>query len=92
MLHSQSQSSLSALLAEATGEDTYLEAAKESADFISNHLLNAQNIVQDGISVGTNDSCALNQETDQESYNSGLMIGGLAVLYSISQNATIIDT
>jgi len=83
---------LSALLAEVTGEDIYLEAAKESADFISNHLLNAQNIVQDGISVGTNDSCALNQETDQESYNSGLMIEGLAILYSISRNASIFDT
>ncbi|KAJ7769010.1 hypothetical protein B0H16DRAFT_1518905 [Mycena metata] len=83
---------LSALLAEGTGEETYLEAAKESADFISNHLLNAQHIVQDGLSVGTNDFCSLNQETDQESYNSGLMIEGLAILYSISRNATIFDT
>ncbi|KAJ6492165.1 hypothetical protein C8R45DRAFT_1137275 [Mycena sanguinolenta] len=70
-------SSLSALLAEATGEDIYLDAAKNSADFIRNHLLNSDYVVQDGISVRANDSCALNQETNKASYNSGLMIEGI---------------
>jgi predicted alpha-1,6-mannanase (GH76 family) len=92
MSHSPIRSSLSALLAETTGDDIYLEAAKESADFISNHLLNAQHVVQDGISVRANDSCALNSEVNQESYNSGLMIEGLAILYSITTNSSILDT
>jgi hypothetical protein len=88
-------SSLSGLLAETTGKDLYLAAATESADFIHNHLLNAQNIVQDGISVQANDSCAINEEAlngDQQSCNSGLMIDGLVILYSITQNASIFDT
>ncbi|KAF7362721.1 Glycoside hydrolase family 76 protein [Mycena venus] len=83
---------LSALLAEATGEDLYLEAAKESADFISNHLLNAKHVVQDGLSVRANDSCALNQEKDQESYNSALMIEGLTILHSITPNASLFES
>ncbi|KAJ7773512.1 hypothetical protein B0H14DRAFT_2965821 [Mycena olivaceomarginata] len=86
---------LSGLLAETTGKDLYLAAATESADFIHNHLLNAQNIVQDGISVQANDSCAINEEAlngDQQSCNSGLMIDGLVILYSITQNASIFDT
>lgn len=69
----------------------YLEAARQSADFIRNHLYNAQNVVQDGISVRANDSCSLNYETFQEPYNSGLMIEGLAILYSITQNASVHD-
>ncbi|KAJ6464850.1 Six-hairpin glycosidase-like protein [Mycena sanguinolenta] len=82
---------LSALLAEATGEDTYLDAAKNSADFIRNHLLNSDYVVQDGISVRANDSCALDPETTKASYNSGLMIEGLAILYSVTSNASIFD-
>ncbi|KAJ7908484.1 hypothetical protein B0H13DRAFT_1455483, partial [Mycena leptocephala] len=90
-LHLRIWPSLSTLLAEATGEDMYLEAAKQSADFIRNHLYNAQNVVQDGISVRANDSCSLNYESFQEPYNSGLMIEGLAILYSITQNASVHD-
>ncbi|KAJ6458195.1 hypothetical protein C8R45DRAFT_1183631 [Mycena sanguinolenta] len=82
---------LSALLAEATGDDVYLDAAQNSASFIRNHLLNSDYVVQDGISVRVNDSCALDPETDKASYNSGLMIEGLAILYSVTSNASIFD-
>ncbi|KAJ7648816.1 hypothetical protein DFH06DRAFT_1332411 [Mycena polygramma] len=78
---------LSALLAEATGEDIFLDAAKASADFFNNHLLNAQHIAQDGISARTNDSCS--PSPIQVSYNSALLLEGLAILYSITSNASI---
>ncbi|KAJ7886894.1 hypothetical protein B0H14DRAFT_3431100 [Mycena olivaceomarginata] len=41
---------LSALLAEATSDPLYLQAATESVDFIHSHLYNVQNIVQQYIS------------------------------------------
>ncbi|KAJ7124303.1 hypothetical protein C8R44DRAFT_875357 [Mycena epipterygia] len=80
---------LSALLAEATSEDMYLEAARDSANFIHAHLYSVQNVVYDGIPAGANDSCA--PANLRESYNSGLVIEGLAILYSITQNASIHD-
>ncbi|SJL07299.1 uncharacterized protein ARMOST_10645 [Armillaria ostoyae] len=58
---------VSALLAEATGNKTYLDAAINSATFIHSHLYNIQRI---------------------NPYNSGLFIEGLAILDSISGNAT----
>ncbi|KAF7341002.1 Glycoside hydrolase family 76 protein [Mycena sanguinolenta] len=80
---------LSALLAEATADTDYLQAATQSADFIHAHLFNIENLVLDTISGRANDSCAINAVLS--SYNSGLMIEGLAVLYSITQNVTILD-
>ncbi|KAJ7124370.1 hypothetical protein C8R44DRAFT_852259 [Mycena epipterygia] len=82
---------LSALLAEATSEDMYLQAARDSANFIHAHLYSVQNVVQDSIFAGANDSCAPSVTNVLESYNSGLMIEGLAILYSITQNASIHD-
>ncbi|KAJ6556197.1 hypothetical protein B0H19DRAFT_140452 [Mycena capillaripes] len=82
---------LSALLAEATNDTLYLNAAKASADFIRAHLYSVQNLVQDTISGRAIDSCALSEETVAGSYNSGLFIEGLAILYSITQNASIHD-
>ncbi|KAF7341000.1 Glycoside hydrolase family 76 protein [Mycena sanguinolenta] len=80
---------LSGLLAEATGDADYLQAATQSADFIHAHLFNIENLVLDTISGRANDSCAINSILS--SYNSGLLIEGLSVLYSITQNATILD-
>ncbi|KAJ7884522.1 hypothetical protein B0H13DRAFT_2343640 [Mycena leptocephala] len=78
-------SPFSALLAEATSDPIYLDAALDSADFIMAHLF-AQNLVQSGISAGLKDACALDNATN--SFNTGLMIEGLAVLYSITNNAS----
>ncbi|KAK0449296.1 hypothetical protein EV421DRAFT_1781127 [Armillaria borealis] len=77
---------VSALLAEATGNKTYLDAAIKSATFIHSHLYNIQNVVQDSISARKNDSCSVGSGINP--YNSGLFIEGLAILDSISGNAT----
>ncbi|KAJ7114693.1 hypothetical protein C8R44DRAFT_629916, partial [Mycena epipterygia] len=77
---------LSALLAEPTSDPVYLQAAEQSTDFIHAHLFNAQHVVLDSISGNANDSCALT--SIMESYNSGLMIEGLAILASITQNVS----
>ncbi|KAJ7266197.1 hypothetical protein C8J57DRAFT_1511129 [Mycena rebaudengoi] len=74
---------LSALLAEATQDATYLQAASESVAFIQAHLYNAANIVLDLVSARKSDSCAMNDLI--ASYNSGLAIEGLAILASIAQ-------
>ncbi|KAF7337078.1 Glycoside hydrolase family 76 protein [Mycena venus] len=78
---------LSALLGEATSDPMYLTAAIQAQNFLYAHLMNVLNQVQDSISGRANDSCSLSNII--EPYNSGLMIEGLAVLYSISGNATI---
>jgi uncharacterized protein YyaL (SSP411 family) len=81
---------LSALLAEATEatpDPKYLDAAKESAAFIQTQLYNNDSLVLQSISASQNDSCkVLNDAVN--SFNSGLFIEGLAVLVSITQDAT----
>ncbi|KAF7288754.1 Glycoside hydrolase family 76 protein [Mycena indigotica] len=81
---------LSALLAEATADPKYLSAAVQAVSFIRSHLCNNGDVVLDGLSVNTNDKCALNT-AGRLPYNSGLVIEGLAVLYSISRNTTYRD-
>ncbi|PBK60892.1 hypothetical protein ARMSODRAFT_1090065 [Armillaria solidipes] len=73
---------LSALLAEATSNQTYLDAAIESATFIQSHLLSPSDIVLNYISS----SCAVNQ--DPFSYNCGIFIEGLVILGDITHNAS----
>ncbi|KAJ6527431.1 hypothetical protein B0H19DRAFT_1007144 [Mycena capillaripes] len=80
---------LSALLAEATSDHMYLDAATESADFVQAHLYNRHNLVQDSISSRANDSCAVNEVVGP--YNSGLMIHELGILADITGNATMRD-
>ncbi|KAJ7938283.1 hypothetical protein B0H13DRAFT_2261217 [Mycena leptocephala] len=80
---------VSALLAEATGDDIYLEAAKASVEFMHAHLYSPQHVVYDTILPRANDSCEPVQDSVGGPFNSGLMIEGLAVLYSITQNASL---
>ncbi|KAJ7917402.1 hypothetical protein B0H13DRAFT_2322353 [Mycena leptocephala] len=75
----------SALLAEATSSPIYMDAAFDSAEFIIAHL-STQNLVQSGITAALKDACALDNAPN--SSNTGLMIEGLAVLYSITNNAS----
>ncbi|KAJ6523469.1 hypothetical protein DFH09DRAFT_879141, partial [Mycena vulgaris] len=76
---------LSALLAEVTSDPLYLQAEMDSANFIHSHLLNnGQNIVFDTIFARTNDSCAVVPSIWP--LNSGLMIEGLSIPTSITQN------
>ncbi|KAK0187579.1 hypothetical protein F5146DRAFT_1141005 [Armillaria mellea] len=76
---------VSALLAEATSNQTYLDAAIESANFIQSHLLNpSSNIVW--YSMSSNESCSVN--TAENSFNSGIFIGGLVILANITRNVS----
>ncbi|PBK86104.1 hypothetical protein ARMGADRAFT_1128175, partial [Armillaria gallica] len=78
--------SLSALSAEATSNQTYLDAAIESANIIRAHLLNPSNIVLDSVSSMSNESCSV--DSTVYSYNSGIFIKGLVVLADITRNAS----
>ncbi|THU78661.1 hypothetical protein K435DRAFT_699667 [Dendrothele bispora CBS 962.96] len=75
---------LSALLTEATSNQTYLDAASNAADFIHNHLTNSNNIVLDGLDL--NNNCA--QSSSIILYNSALAVHGLVVLTSLTKNST----
>jgi len=77
--------SLSAYLAEATGDSRYTAAAQLSQQFIVNHLY-ANSLALDTISGQASDACSL--QAPLFTYNSGKFIEGLSVLYSITQDAT----
>ncbi|KAJ7740390.1 hypothetical protein B0H16DRAFT_1464947 [Mycena metata] len=80
-------SGLSALLAEATSDPTYLQAATESSTFIQTQLTNVQKIVQADITADANSSpCSVISDTDPT--QSGLMLEGLAILSSFTKNAS----
>ncbi|KAJ7190663.1 hypothetical protein GGX14DRAFT_603883 [Mycena pura] len=68
---------LSALLAEATSDPMYRQAAIDSANFIKDHLLNGFYQVQDAIGV--------------QSYNAGLVIEGLSVVHSVTGDAATLS-
>ncbi|KAK0468894.1 hypothetical protein IW261DRAFT_1676897 [Armillaria novae-zelandiae] len=92
-------SGVSALLAEATSNKTYLDAAIESANFIESHLLNPSNIVLDSISsqsdesifdpisLQSNESCSV-YSTLYSSDGSGIFIEGLVILADITRNTS----
>ncbi|PBK61081.1 hypothetical protein ARMSODRAFT_1025983 [Armillaria solidipes] len=77
---------LSALLAEATSHQMYLDAAIDSANVIQSHLLNPSNIVLDPVLSMSNESCSV--DSTVYSYNSGIFIEGLVVLADITRNAS----
>ncbi|KAJ7488247.1 hypothetical protein FB451DRAFT_1226783 [Mycena latifolia] len=84
---------VSALLAEATSDPMYLQAAIESADFIHSHLYGIRNIVQDYISVDTHNDTKCHPEnvyniSTVTPSSSGVMIEGLAILASITNNSS----
>ncbi|KAJ7890200.1 hypothetical protein B0H14DRAFT_2561472 [Mycena olivaceomarginata] len=79
---------VSALLAEATSDPTYLQAANESANFIRSHLYSFRNIVQEIITVDVNDEFACQVVVNSLPSNSGLMIEGLSILASITNSAS----
>ncbi|KAJ7135214.1 hypothetical protein C8R43DRAFT_1204010 [Mycena crocata] len=76
---------LSALLAEATAASIYMNAALDSLDFITAHM-SARNLIQIAISASEATACVLDGTTS--SINTGAMIQGLAVLASITNNAS----
>ncbi|KAK0492355.1 hypothetical protein EDD18DRAFT_1030739, partial [Armillaria luteobubalina] len=78
---------VSALLAKATGNTTYLDAAISSVTFIQSHFSNEEHVIKDNISARKNDLCS--SGSGMNPYNYGLFIEGLAILDSISENATM---
>jgi hypothetical protein len=77
---------LSSLLAEATSNQTYRDAATLSAQFIHNHLLDQNsNMIADGFNV---DSCS-GFSGALFSYNTGLAIEGYATLVSQTGDSTM---
>ncbi|PBK61088.1 hypothetical protein ARMSODRAFT_845346, partial [Armillaria solidipes] len=77
---------LSALLAEGTSNQTYLDAAIESANFIQSHLLNLSNVILDSVSSMSNESCSV--DSTVHSYNSGIFIEGLVILADITRSTS----
>ncbi|THU79559.1 hypothetical protein K435DRAFT_810627 [Dendrothele bispora CBS 962.96] len=75
---------LSASLAEATSNQTYLDAASNAADFIHNHLTDSNNVIRDGLDL--NNDCV--QSSSIFLYNSALAVHGLAILTSLTKNST----
>ncbi|KAK0437660.1 hypothetical protein EV421DRAFT_1907159 [Armillaria borealis] len=75
---------VSALLAEVTSNQTYLNAAIELANFIQMHLLDLSNIILNTMS--SNESCSVYLE--KYSANSGIFIEGLVVLVNLTHNAS----
>ncbi|KAJ7260617.1 hypothetical protein C8J57DRAFT_1636635 [Mycena rebaudengoi] len=75
---------LSALLAEATSDQLYFQAAVESWKFIQAHLLNDQNLVFEAIYAPQNYSCTIIRET--QPYNTGIVIEGLSILIALTND------
>uniref|UniRef100_A0A0W0GC55 Glycoside hydrolase family 76 protein n=1 Tax=Moniliophthora roreri TaxID=221103 RepID=A0A0W0GC55_MONRR len=71
---------LSALLAEATSNATYLDAAAKSANFILNNLFSTQNVVQ---TIDVKEGCASPRFDPPITEHTGLWIEGLSILASI---------
>ncbi|KAJ7074694.1 hypothetical protein C8F01DRAFT_1101500 [Mycena amicta] len=80
---------LSALLAETTTKPIYLDAAVQSLDFLHAHLFSIQNLVQDSIAADASQTCAAGSLLVPA--NQGLMLEGLAILYSITGNSSLQD-
>ncbi|KAK0468938.1 hypothetical protein IW261DRAFT_1299770, partial [Armillaria novae-zelandiae] len=78
---------VSALLAEATSNKTYLDAAIASANFIQSHLHNRTNIILDSLSSRLNESCSV-YSTTYSLDGSGTFIEGLVILADITRNTS----
>ncbi|KAK0421764.1 hypothetical protein EV421DRAFT_1668022, partial [Armillaria borealis] len=77
---------VSALLAEATSNQTYLDAAIESANLIQSHLLNPSNTVMAFLSSNVSQYCTM--DTSAFSANTGIFVEGLVILADITRNTS----
>ncbi|KAK0229437.1 hypothetical protein EDD85DRAFT_939750 [Armillaria nabsnona] len=77
---------ISALLAEATSNQTYLDAAIESANFIQSHFLDPSNIVMAFLSSNVSQYCTM--DTSAFSTNTGIFVEGLVILADITRNTS----
>ncbi|PBK86066.1 hypothetical protein ARMGADRAFT_906517, partial [Armillaria gallica] len=79
---------VSALLAEATSNQAYIDAAVESATFIQSHLLTQSNIVLGGIESVSNQSSSCSVYPVVAPHGSGTFIEGLVILAGIPHNTS----
>ncbi|KAK0476947.1 hypothetical protein IW261DRAFT_1635377 [Armillaria novae-zelandiae] len=77
---------VSALLAEATSNQTYLDAAIESVEFIQSHLLNPSNTVMAFLSSNISQHCTTDITASLD--NTGTFVEGLATLADITRNTS----
>ncbi|KAJ6489400.1 hypothetical protein DFH09DRAFT_1105426 [Mycena vulgaris] len=77
---------LSALLAEATSDSAYLQAANDSANFLLSHLFDPRNIIQSFISANDTSDPTCGVVSNEDPNESGVMIEGLSILSSISKS------
>ncbi|KAJ6621510.1 endo-1,6-alpha-mannosidase [Mycena sp. CBHHK59/15] len=75
---------LSAFLAEYTGNSTYTNAAILSANWIKAHNINANNLILDTVDA---EDCSTSPDTWLFTYNSGKYIEGLNVLAAVTGNS-----
>ncbi|PBK86111.1 hypothetical protein ARMGADRAFT_1066722 [Armillaria gallica] len=81
-------SGVSALLAEATSNQTYIDAAVESATFIQSNLLTPSNIVLSSIESNSDQSSSCSVSQVKTPQGSGTFIEGLVILAGIPNNTS----
>ncbi|KAJ7060311.1 hypothetical protein C8F01DRAFT_1142258 [Mycena amicta] len=77
---------LSAFLAASIPDPMYLQAARDSAVFVQNHLLNTQLLVQSSIAA---DDCVVSASVVV--WDTGLMIEAFTALGSYTKNTTVLS-
>ncbi|KAK0189335.1 hypothetical protein F5146DRAFT_884101, partial [Armillaria mellea] len=77
---------LSALLAEATSNQTYLDSATESAKFMQSHFLNPSNTVMSFLSSNISQHCSMDKSAF--STYTGIFVEGLVTLADITRNTS----
>ncbi|KAK4450746.1 glycoside hydrolase [Podospora aff. communis PSN243] len=73
-------------------KDSHLNIAKSSWSwFLNSTMLNAQNLVNDGLVINPDGSCSSNNYTTW-SYNQGVILGGLVELFKATNDSSYLDT
>lgn len=82
---------LSAELYQRTGDPTYLSwATREWTWFQHSGMINASNLVNDGLTIESDGTCVNNGGTTW-TYNQGVILGGLSALYEINHDHAYLD-
>ncbi|KAK7018002.1 hypothetical protein VNI00_018457 [Paramarasmius palmivorus] len=84
-----STNALSGLLAQITQNDTYLNAAQQSARLFLSQLYDDDSLFWWQVTLNMSDPCATPIIKRKESWNTGYTLEALAILSSIRQNETI---
>ncbi|KAI3605444.1 glycoside hydrolase family 76 protein [Moniliophthora roreri] len=82
--------SLSGLLAEVTQNNTYIETAQKSADFMLSQSYNDESLLRWQTTINMSNPCQIVTKEEVDPWNAGYAIAGLAILSSVSPgNETI---